>query len=472
MTAGLLELCGYTPAEIDAALPDVKRVFERLELTNEDVERAKERIRLYYQPEFEGMRKVMGVYIRELVDLVLAREKGKKKIIYASIPTGCAGIISAASWSSNEVHAVFPDVLVDYVIGGFFNKLDPILETAERSFMRPGVAHCALIKLRLGLMMKQQIPKGDLLISMGNICDEVCKSDELISQYFDIPVHYINLTQDWSGPEDSERERQFFAREIARCADRVGEICGFEITKDMATSTRHLKKTVSGVVEKINRLILESDPMPIKGAAIDLVRFMKSMPFGRSNLEAATNAVEVLLCELQQSVAKGEGVVPRGAPRVLLGLVSPMPDPSFAQLVEDMGVALVSTESQIYQPDGDLTPNMADVADKDPWEKYANSLTARCLTSGPNRRVRAVAAATRRLKLDGVLWFYHYACRTLASDALMVKHYVEKETGLPVMALEGDVYDPRYYTSGQLRTRIEAFAEMLKAAQAAKAAAR
>ncbi|MDO8490962.1 MAG: 2-hydroxyacyl-CoA dehydratase family protein [Dehalococcoidia bacterium] len=471
MTARLLELCGYTPAEIDAALPDVNKVFDRLGLTQADVLRAQERIKRYYQPELEGMRKVMGVYMRELVDLVLARERGKKKIIYASIPTGCAGIISAASFSSPEVHAVFPDVLVDYVLGGFFNKLDPILEAAEKSFMRPGVAHCALIKLRLGLMMKGQIPKGDLLISMGNICDEVCKSDELISEYFDIPVHYINLTQDWSGPEDSERERQFFAREIARCAERVGEVVGFEISKDMATSTRHLKKTISSVVEKINRLILESDPMPIKAAAIDLVRFMKSMPFARSNLDAATDAVEILLVELQRKVAQGEGVVPKGAPRVLLGLVSPIPDPSLADLAEELGIALLITETQIYVPDGDLMPNMDEVADKDPWEKYANSLTARCLTSGPNRRVRAVAGACKKLNLDGVLWFYHYACRTLATDALMVKHFVEQETGLPVLVLEGDVYDPRYYTSGQLRTRVEAFAEMLKAGQVARATA-
>lgn len=472
MTAKLLELCGFTPEEIKTELPNVTRVFNKLGLTKADVERARQRIERFYEPELMGMRKVLGVYLRELVDLVLAREKGKQKIIYASIPTGCAGIISAASFHSDEVHAVFPDVLFDYVLGGFFNKLDPILEAAERSFMRPGVAHCSLIKLRLGLMLLEQIPKGDLLISMGNVCDETCKSDELISQYFDIPVHYINLTQDWSGSSDSARERQFLAREIARCAQRVGEVVGFEITKEMATETRQLKKSVGNIVEKINRLILDADPMPLKAAAIDLVRFMKSMPFGKGNLDAATEAADILYEELQQRVAKGIGVVPKGSPRVLLGLISPIPDPSFAELVEELGIVLAIAETQIYHPDGALVPDATGMEDKDPWEKYANSIAGRCLTSGPHRRARAVAGACKRFNLDGVLWFYHYSCRTLATDALMVKHGVEKQTGLPVLVLEGDVYDPRYYTSGQLRTRVEAFAEMLKAAKTAKVAAR
>jgi benzoyl-CoA reductase/2-hydroxyglutaryl-CoA dehydratase subunit BcrC/BadD/HgdB len=39
---------------------------------------------------------------------------------------------------------------------------------------------------------------------------------------------------------------------------------------------------------------------------------------------------------------------------------------------------------------------------------------------------------------------------------------IEKELGIPVLAIEFDNLDSREYTVEQLRTRVEPFAEMLK----------
>jgi benzoyl-CoA reductase/2-hydroxyglutaryl-CoA dehydratase subunit BcrC/BadD/HgdB len=43
----------------------------------------------------------------------------------------------------------------------------------------------------------------------------------------------------------------------------------------------------------------------------------------------------------------------------------------------------------------------------------------------------------------------------------LLKEFVESETGLPVLSLETDIYDSRTYSAEALRTRVEAFAEML-----------
>jgi benzoyl-CoA reductase/2-hydroxyglutaryl-CoA dehydratase subunit BcrC/BadD/HgdB len=47
---------------------------------------------------------------------------------------------------------------------------------------------------------------------------------------------------------------------------------------------------------------------------------------------------------------------------------------------------------------------------------------------------------------------------------------VEETTGIPVMSLEIDAYDSRNYSAAALRTRVEAFAEMLRARKAAAVA--
>ena len=50
----------------------------------------------------------------------------------------------------------------------------------------------------------------------------------------------------------------------------------------------------------------------------------------------------------------------------------------------------------------------------------------------------------------------------------MAKKAIGEKLGIPVMVLEADCYDTRNYSAGQLKTKIETFAEMLKARKAAK----
>ena len=42
------------------------------------------------------------------------------------------------------------------------------------------------------------------------------------------------------------------------------------------------------------------------------------------------------------------------------------------------------------------------------------------------------------------------------------KEVIEKELGIPVLALEQDSIDSREYTAERFRTRVEPFAELLK----------
>ena len=82
--------------------------------------------------------------------------------------------------------------------------------------------------------------------------------------------------------------------------------------------------------------------------------------------------------------------------------------------------------------------------------------------------IDTILDACRAWDLDGVLWVDHHACRLGATDETMIEKAVKEQLGLPMLTLDFEYFDPRYYSSAQLRTRIEAFAEMLRAAKAAK----
>ena len=51
------------------------------------------------------------------------------------------------------------------------------------------------------------------------------------------------------------------------------------------------------------------------------------------------------------------------------------------------------------------------------------------------------------------------------SDAMIIKKAVTERLGIPMIILDWELYDPRYYGYQQLRTRIETFAEMLRMAK-------
>ncbi len=56
---------------------------------------------------------------------------------------------------------------------------------------------------------------------------------------------------------------------------------------------------------------------------------------------------------------------------------------------------------------------------------------------------------------------------TINCNSKLAKAYLEKTTGLPVLLLDMDLYDDRNYSASALRTRLEAFSEMLWAKKSA-----
>jgi benzoyl-CoA reductase/2-hydroxyglutaryl-CoA dehydratase subunit BcrC/BadD/HgdB len=66
-----------------------------------------------------------------------------------------------------------------------------------------------------------------------------------------------------------------------------------------------------------------------------------------------------------------------------------------------------------------------------------------------------------------MIYNYQFSCRPLACNSKLLKVHIEKERGLPTLLLDMDFYDDRNYSAAALRTRLEAFAEMLKARKAA-----
>ncbi len=77
-------------------------------------------------------------------------------------------------------------------------------------------------------------------------------------------------------------------------------------------------------------------------------------------------------------------------------------------------------------------------------------------------RISSIIGACKEYNLDGVLDQFHVGCRFTVGDALVIKDAVEKELGIPVLVLDVESFDPRYFNEGQYRKKLEIFAMMMK----------
>ena len=139
----LLKLCGWDDDDIKKEKPRIDKVFQRLELAPEDMKRADSWVRQNHEVELEGVRKLLRAWLKELIDLVLARDEGKR-IVYYGFPSiqGPGMAIKAAA--PEKIYCACPDTILCHTLGQIFNKLTPILEAGEENGLPPGHANCSL----------------------------------------------------------------------------------------------------------------------------------------------------------------------------------------------------------------------------------------------------------------------------------------------------------------------------------------
>ena len=129
MDTKFLELFGLDSEDIEKELPRIERLFHKLRFGQDDVNHAKERIRQNFDVQLTGVRKILGVWLRELMALVLAKEEGKKIVHTAIIAPPEKSM--ATTLAFENVYCGEPGWIMAVVLGGILGKIDPLLEAAE-----------------------------------------------------------------------------------------------------------------------------------------------------------------------------------------------------------------------------------------------------------------------------------------------------------------------------------------------------
>ena len=96
-----------------------------------------------------------------------------------------------------------------------------------------------------------------------------------------------------------------------------------------------------------------------------------------------------------------------------------------------------------------------------PFESLTNKIISSQNLTVPEKRLDRVLHWCDQFQADGVIQFNQWGCRQSQGMNFLLKNTLQQK-GYPVLLLDGDHIDKKFYSEEQLRTRIEAFHEMLE----------
>jgi len=309
---------------------------------------------------------------------------------------------------------------------------------------------CPFVRSCFDIALKGNYSFLDGLV-IPHTCDSVSRTYDIWKYSLQLPYsHFINVPHTTDEPSI-----EFFKAELATFRKSLARFAGKEISDDALNEAIQVYNQNRALVRELYEL-RKSEPPLISGTEITkiLVAVM-GIPVEESN-ELISSIIDEV---------KVRGSVPAKKSTRLMVVGAQVDDTAFISLIEDSGASVVVDDlcvgSKVYWPDVDTT--------KEPMEALAERYLERIMCPRTFRqktgtypeyqeqRFGHIGGFIKDFKVDGVILYIYKYCDPYGFEVPAIKSYIES-LSTPVLYLE-DEYSMS--TIGRLRTRIQAFLEMI-----------
>lgn len=306
---------------------------------------------------------------------------------------------------------------------------------------------CPLVKSSYGFAITDKCPYmyfSDMIIG-ETTCDAKKKMYELLGEIKD--THVMQLPH-----SKNNFSMALWKNELVELIKKLEEKFDVKITEDKIKEAIKLCNKERKVMKEFFNLA-KLNPSPIKGADMHEALYSSNFKFDR---ELYINEIKSLTNSLKEKYDKGETPFKKGTPRILItgcptgGLVD-----KIVKQLEDAGSSVVCFENCV----GTKNFEMLVDEDKEPIDAIAERyLNIPCSIMTPNDdRMNRIKEYIKDYSVDGVVDVTLTACHTYAIETEKVRRAVES-CGKSYLAVETNYSNS---DAGQLKTRLEAFVEML-----------
>ena len=306
---------------------------------------------------------------------------------------------------------------------------------------------CPLIKAAVGAKVGGTCPyiqSCDLIIG-ETTCDGKKKAWEILEEY--VPVHVMDIPQ-----MKRTKDYAMWMGELKLFIKKVEELTGNKVTVE------NLKKGIELVNNKRRALKRLYDfrkftPSPISGLDVLLI----SQIAFYDDPERFTTQVNLLCDELQERVKTSKS---EGKKRIMItGTPMALPNWKLHHIIENLSAEVVVEETctgtKYFENEVSLVGDTIDDMIKNLADRYL-SINCACFTPNDGR-IDDLIKYAKEYNIDGVIYSNLSFCHTYAIEYKKVAEELKK-AGIPLINIETD-----YSTedSGQIKTRVEAFLEMI-----------
>jgi len=309
---------------------------------------------------------------------------------------------------------------------------------------------CPLIRSSYGFAITEKCAffNNSEFIIGETTCDGKKKMFELMAGFK--PTVVLEVPQSAQG----EPQKAYWRSEVARCKTEIEKRLGVKITDEqIKTAIKELneQRALMRELAHLNTAI----PAPLSGLDLLKVMWARNFTFDRA---AFNGQLKELITELKAIKAKGEGAMPKTAKRIIVtGVPTGVGAEKVLKIIEESGAAIVYIENcsgmKQYLHDVATTGSPLDaIADK--------YLETPCSCMSPNTgRLELLAELAKEYHADGIVDVTWVGCHTYNVESRVLKEYLAKHGNVPLLQIETDYSQG---DAGQIKTRIEAFLEMIR----------
>jgi len=320
---------------------------------------------------------------------------------------------------------------------------DDFLEEAEQAGFVGDT--CGFHRSVIGAARKEIMPEPDFLIASTCPCSGGVAVLENLAHMFKKDLFVLNVPQ-----EQSEQSVKYLADQIKDMVDFISRHTGEPLDENKLSQAVAKTNKAREIMQDMYRLV-QKVPSPTDGRLLINFGIVILLFLGT---DAAIDIAQAYKDEFSARIDNGIQGVPGEKMRLLwiqnrIQFKNPLVD-------------LLENEYQANIVCDELNDIYWDPIDPDdPFTGMARRAIAKPLNVNMQSRVRHLQKLARNYKLDGAINPCHWGCRQGTGARGLISSGL-KEINVPVLNLEVDCMDTRNFSEGQLRTRIEAFVEMLE----------
>ncbi len=317
---------------------------------------------------------------------------------------------------------------------------------------------CSYARIDLGSALSGRTPAGrlprpDLLFASNNICQTVGYWYRVLADWWEIPFLMLDTPFNHEG-EPGEAEVAYMAGQLEAMIPELERVSGAAFRMDRLQEALHLSKETAGTWgEVLGTMKAQPSPITIFDAFVHLAPVVSLR-----GLPVALDYYRVLLEELEQRVAQGQGGIREERRRLLWDNIAVWYKVrDFSTLFAEQGMSFVTaTYTNAW---AETAPYMNP---ERPFESIARAYSRVILNNSLDQRLGLMEQLIRDFRVDGLVIHSARSCKPYSVGQYDLKRLLMERLEVPSVVIEADIADDRAFAEEQTRTRLEAFFETLE----------